>query len=55
MDAVIVTGGSQGTTRLTKTEWELLERLIRHPGQLITQRQLLTDRVGKDPTTAAGN
>ncbi len=29
--------------RLTKTEWELLERLIRHPGQLITQRQLLTE------------
>jgi two-component system KDP operon response regulator KdpE len=29
--------------RLTKTEWELLERLIRHPGQLVTQRQLLTE------------
>jgi two-component system KDP operon response regulator KdpE len=32
-----------GEARLTKTEWELLERLIRHPGQLITQRQLLTE------------
>jgi two-component system KDP operon response regulator KdpE len=29
--------------RLTKTEWELLERLLRHPGKLITQRQLLTE------------
>ena len=29
--------------RLTKTEWELLERLVRHPGKLITQRQLLTE------------
>jgi two-component system KDP operon response regulator KdpE len=38
-----VTGGPQGAIRLTKTEWELLERLIRHPGQLITQRQLLTE------------
>ena len=32
-----------GEVRLTKTEWELLERLIRHPGQLVTQRQLLTE------------
>jgi two-component system KDP operon response regulator KdpE len=38
-----VTGGPNGMTRLTKTEWELLERLIRHPGQLVTQRQLLTE------------
>ncbi|WP_096304104.1 response regulator [Jatrophihabitans sp. GAS493] len=29
--------------RLTKTEWALLERLIRNPGKLITQRQLLTE------------
>nr|WP_283818624.1 response regulator [Jatrophihabitans telluris] len=29
--------------RLTKTEWELLERLLRNPGKLITQRQLLTE------------
>jgi two-component system KDP operon response regulator KdpE len=29
--------------RLTKTEWELLERIVRHPGQLVTQRQLLTE------------
>lgn len=29
--------------RLTPTEWELLERLVRHPGQLLTQRQLLSE------------
>jgi len=29
--------------RLTKTEWELLDRLVRHPGQLVTQKQLLTE------------
>lgn len=26
---------------LTRTEWQLLEALVRHPGALITQRQLL--------------
>ncbi|MBB2941346.1 two-component system KDP operon response regulator KdpE [Actinoplanes lutulentus] len=29
--------------RLTPTEWQLLEHLIRHPGKLITQRELLHD------------
>jgi two-component system, OmpR family, KDP operon response regulator KdpE len=29
--------------RLTPTEWQLLERLLRNPGKLITQRQLLHD------------
>ena len=27
--------------RLTPTEWGLLETLVRHPGRLISQRQLL--------------
>ncbi|MEU4563385.1 response regulator [Actinoplanes sp. NPDC023936] len=27
--------------RLTPTEWQLLEHLVRHPGKLITQRDLL--------------
>jgi two-component system, OmpR family, KDP operon response regulator KdpE len=32
----------RGTTvHLTRTEWLLLEALVRHPGALITQRQLL--------------
>jgi two-component system, OmpR family, KDP operon response regulator KdpE len=41
--ARLVRTGDGEEVRLTKTEWELLERLIRHPGQLITQRQLLTE------------
>jgi two-component system, OmpR family, KDP operon response regulator KdpE len=44
LGAHTVSGGSLAApVRLTKTEWQLLERLIRHPGQLITQRQLLTE------------
>lgn len=27
--------------RLTPTEWQIVEVLVRHPGQLVTQRQLL--------------
>ncbi|MGX7677393.1 response regulator [Jatrophihabitans sp. DSM 45814] len=38
-----VLDGTGAEIRLTKTEWELLERLVRHPGKLITQRQLLTE------------
>jgi two-component system, OmpR family, KDP operon response regulator KdpE len=30
-----------GETRLTPTEWHLLEVLVRNPGRLVTQRQLL--------------
>ncbi|MDT0438896.1 MULTISPECIES: response regulator [Streptomyces] len=29
--------------RLTPTEWQLLEILVTHPGQLVTQRQLLQE------------
>ena len=29
--------------RLTPTEWHLLEVLVRHPGKLLSQRQLLTE------------
>jgi two-component system KDP operon response regulator KdpE len=29
--------------RLTPTEWQLLEHLLRHPGKLVTQRELLQD------------
>jgi two-component system KDP operon response regulator KdpE len=32
-----------GGVRLTPTEWRLLEILVRNPGKLITQRQLLKD------------
>jgi two-component system KDP operon response regulator KdpE len=34
---------SAGEVRLTPTEWHLLEILVRHPGQLVTQRQLLRE------------
>jgi two-component system KDP operon response regulator KdpE len=37
-----VTDAATGATvHLTRTEWLLLEALVRHPGALITQRQLL--------------
>ncbi len=54
-DAVVVTddfrvdlsakrvNGSDGDIRLTPTEWHLVEILIRHPGKLVSQRQLLQE------------
>ena len=38
---VLDAGGTP--VRLTPTEWQLLEILVRHPDQLVTQRQLLQD------------
>ena len=43
-----VTGGD---VRLTPTEWQLLEHLLRNPGKLITQRALLHDVWGPQYTT----
>lgn len=37
--------------RLTPTEWQLLEILVRHRGRLVTQRQLLHDVWGPGYTT----
>nr|BFE71946.1 hypothetical protein GCM10020092_052470 [Actinoplanes digitatis] len=37
-----ITGG-EADVRLTPTEWQLLEHLLRHPGKLISQRALLRD------------
>jgi two-component system KDP operon response regulator KdpE len=37
--------------RLTPTEWQLLEKLLRNPGKLITQRQLLHDVWGPQYST----
>jgi two-component system KDP operon response regulator KdpE len=34
---------SDGDVRLTPTEWHLLEVLVRNPGRLVTQRQLLQE------------
>jgi two-component system KDP operon response regulator KdpE len=36
-------GGVVETVHLTRTEWSLLEILARHPGQLVTSRQLLSE------------
>ncbi|HEX2902438.1 MAG TPA: response regulator [Jatrophihabitans sp.] len=38
-----ITAEDGAEQRLTKIEWQLLERLAHHPGQLVTQRQLLTE------------
>ncbi len=38
-----VTVGSDTDVRLTPIEWGLIDRLVAHPGRLITQRQLLTE------------
>ena len=43
--------------RLTPTEWRLLEILVRHPGQLVGGRRMLTEvwdrRTSRAPTTCA--
>jgi two-component system KDP operon response regulator KdpE len=41
--------------RLTPTEWHLLEVLLRNPGQLLSQRQLLTEVWGPGYADASGN
>jgi len=41
--------------RLTPTEWHLLEVLVRHPGKLLSQRQLLTEVWGPGYESASGN
>jgi two-component system KDP operon response regulator KdpE len=41
--------------RLTPTEWHLLEVLVRHPGTLLSRRQLLNEVWGPGYETAQGN
>jgi two-component system KDP operon response regulator KdpE len=41
--------------RLTPTEWHLVEVLLRHPGKLLSHRQLLTEVWGPGYETAGGN
>jgi len=36
-------GRAGGEVRLTPTEWHILEVLVRHPGRLVTQRQLIDE------------
>ena len=40
---------------LTPTEWHLLEVLVRNPGTLLSQRQLLAEAWGPGYETAQGN
>jgi two-component system KDP operon response regulator KdpE len=49
-------GNPDGTDiRLTPTEWHLLEVLLRNPGKLLSQKQLLNDVWGPGYANAAGN
>jgi two-component system KDP operon response regulator KdpE len=41
--------------RLTPTEWHLLEALLRNPGKLMSQKQLLADVWGPGYDNASGN
>jgi two-component system, OmpR family, KDP operon response regulator KdpE len=45
----VVRGGEE--IRLTPTEWEIVEILVRNPGKLVTQRQLLHEVWGPQYTT----
>jgi two-component system, OmpR family, KDP operon response regulator KdpE len=49
----VTVAGSE--VRLTPTEWHLLEVLVRHPGRLLSQQQLLTEVWGPGYETAQGN
>jgi two-component system KDP operon response regulator KdpE len=44
-----------GDVRLTPTEWHLLEALLRNPGKLLSQKQLLHDVWGPGYDNASGN
>jgi two-component system KDP operon response regulator KdpE len=47
--------GDAADIRLTQTEWHLLEVLLRNPGKLLSQRQLLTEVWGPGYADASGN
>jgi two-component system, OmpR family, KDP operon response regulator KdpE len=51
----LAAGESCAEVRLTPTEWHLLEFLLRHPGKLLSQRQLLAEVWGPGYETAGGN
>jgi two-component system, OmpR family, KDP operon response regulator KdpE len=48
-------GGDGSDVRLTPTEWHLLTVLLRSPGKLLSQQQLLTEVWGPGYQDAAGN
>jgi two-component system, OmpR family, KDP operon response regulator KdpE len=53
----VIHAGDAGSAdiRLTPTEWHLLEVLLRNPGKLMSQQQLLTDVWGPGYAEATGN
>jgi two-component system, OmpR family, KDP operon response regulator KdpE len=51
----IADGAASVEVRLTPTEWHLLEVMLRHPGKLLSQRQLLAEVWGPGYETAGGN
>jgi two-component system KDP operon response regulator KdpE len=55
LSAKRVTLANGDEVRLTPTEWHLLEVLVRHPGKLMSQRQLLTEVWGPGYENAGGN
>ena len=50
----VVTRDDGTDIRLTPTQWGVLEKLLRHPGKLITQRQLLHDVWGPEYQNETG-
>jgi two-component system KDP operon response regulator KdpE len=48
-------GADGADIRLTPTEWHLLEVLLRHPGKLLSQQQLLAEVWGPGYADATGN
>jgi two-component system, OmpR family, KDP operon response regulator KdpE len=52
----VTRNGTDGVNiRLTPTEWHLLEVLLRNPGKLLSQQQLLADVWGPGYADATGN
>jgi two-component system, OmpR family, KDP operon response regulator KdpE len=51
----VIRAGDTRDIRLTPTEWHLLEVLLRHPGKLMSQRQLLQEVWGPGYADATGN
>ena len=54
-EGAAVTASTGTDVRLTPTEWHLLEVLLRNPGKLLSQRQLLRDVWGPGYDNASGN
>jgi two-component system, OmpR family, KDP operon response regulator KdpE len=54
-EGTAVTASTGTDVRLTPTEWHLLEVLLRNPGKLLSQRQLLRDVWGPGYDNASGN